>query len=72
MGRILIRSCQTLKMKKHTINKKTMYTVIQKCSQEELVAEINKMLEDGWICQGGVATTYAGFNTNFYQAMVRI
>ena len=38
--------------------KKTEYRVILKQSSDGLIADINKFLEEGWECMGGVSISY--------------
>jgi hypothetical protein len=52
---------------------KTLYMVVEGLTELSMETKINEYLEQGWICQGGVAVTVSsGFGyKRFYQAMIK-
>lgn len=46
----------------------TQYKVVADFTIEALERQVNKMLDDGWLCAGGL--TYCGAQFQYAQAMV--
>jgi hypothetical protein len=51
---------------------KMKYTVIVESSTYRLEIEVNKLLAEGWVLQGGVSTTTLEGGTHCAQALVLI
>lgn len=60
----------------------TEYTLVISSSAHEFTSKINKCLDDGWVCQGGIAVAdeHSGYDpdlgrdtaeTYYYQALIR-
>ena len=47
------------------------YTVVRTKQIIELIQEVNLLIKEGWVPQGGVCQSTADAPVNFYQAMVR-
>ncbi|PIR56056.1 MAG: hypothetical protein COU73_02960 [Parcubacteria group bacterium CG10_big_fil_rev_8_21_14_0_10_46_32] len=45
------------------------YFVVESSSLDSLIEEVNKLLKQGWSCQGGIATYPMSYPV-FYQAMI--
>ncbi len=50
---------------------KLEYTVIKKNSLSELIDEVNRMIEEGWLPLGGISTKESINQDHFFQAMTR-
>lgn len=51
------------------------YKVISDNDMESVVEQVNELMEEGWVCQGGISIAYSrdqGYNSELYaQAMVK-
>lgn len=52
--------------------KQTEYRVIVKESSYDLIVDINKFLEEGWVCQGGISLSLDSYGSFIYaQAIIK-
>ena len=50
---------------------KPEYTVVKEHSLSELIAQVNRMIELGWLPLGGLFTSVDSDEHHYYQAMTR-
>lgn len=47
------------------------YTVVEKRNIENLITEVNRLIGEGWIPQGGICESGSDNNFLFFQAMIK-
>jgi len=57
--------------KEENMETKPEYTVVKEHSISELIEQVNRMIESGWLPLGGPFTSVDSEDHHYYQAMTR-